>query len=252
MSSNQAQPQADLSLQEVIDAAAKPGRRKRGPVPFSVKGELTREDLEDPSAVVPVPTIKSLRHSHHQIARCIAQKMRPGEISEITGYTNARISQLNADPQFKELVLYYEELEQEHYTKTRADFHERLAVIGFDSMEVLHERIVENPDNLTNKELLAIYEASLDRIGYGKTQNVNTQNVNLTLNADELARIRAEAQAGQNPALAEEDRKALLCYVVRETGPHSQAEAAEGSEGEGSGVRAEGGEGDQSNGAGPA
>src|SRR5690606_23707786 len=133
MSSNPAQqPSADLSLQEVIELAAKPGRRARGPVPFSVKGELTREDLEDPGEVVKVPTLKALRHSHHQLARCVAQKLKPGEISDITGYTPARISQLKADPQFAELVAYYEELEQESYIQSRADFHQRLAAIGFD------------------------------------------------------------------------------------------------------------------------
>ena len=228
------------SFEALLGAAVRPGRRG-AVLPCTVARNLTEEDLaaaNQGGSIAPVP-IKNLRNSHHQIARLIAQGEKGMVISEITGYSQARISILKSDPQFAELVSFYESLEGEAHSLSRADFHQRLADVGFDSIELLHERIVDDPDSITTAELLKIVEASADRTGHGKTSTVNTNNATVVLTAEELANIRANAAPRETNPAATPNRESLLRLAVRATDPHSADETVSWIEGEGSCIREE-------------
>jgi hypothetical protein len=200
--------------------------------------ELTVEDFATAEAEPGRATIAALRQSHHVLARLIAKgTLTMTEISSITGYSLSRISILKADPTFKELVSSYSAMEAEGHKIATADMYVRLASLGFDAVETLHERLVDRPETLDNKTLLAIVEASSDRTGYGKQSTVNS-NVNHSVSSETLARIRSAVDTGV--AVAEKDRGALVGLAARLTAvEHSDAEEADGSESPGEGLREE-------------
>jgi hypothetical protein len=237
----QAQALSDLGLGGIFGASIV-GRPKKQ-VSFALGAELTERDAEILRETQKEPiTLVHIRRSHHELAKLIASGLKMVEVAEITGYTPNRIAILKADPQFSELVRHYTEIEDQAHLASRADFHQRLANLGFDSMEVLHQRLLDEPDSFSATEVLKILEATADRTGYGKTstQNLNIQSV--TLSASELKDIRDGAYSSAPDPAREVHRESLLRLAVRATESLPAGEAVSGGEGEGSGVREEGGE----------
>lgn len=105
------------------------------------------------------PAVQKLRHSHHALARLLAEG-RPGvECAAILGMSQSRISILKHDPAFQELLEFYGKQKEEIYL----DVHQRLAGLAVDTLEEIHERLGEDPDSFSNKELLLVAEMALDR-----------------------------------------------------------------------------------------
>lgn len=196
-----------------------PGRRA-APLQVGPVRELSVEDLlaAQRNELVQKPfEIKALRQSHHQLARILAQGVSETEAAIITGYSASRISILKADPAFAELLQYYKDMEAQGYAVARADMRERLASLGFDAIETLHERLNDSPESFDAKTLLAILEATSDRTGHGKTSTVN-QNVSIGLSAEALERVKSATLAeGRGVAVSEEDRRALVRLAASRT-----------------------------------
>lgn len=237
----------DATVRALLSQPLRLGKGRRT-VPLAVRyeRELTLDDLLHASteeAGIKAPPLKSLRQSHHMLARMLATGHEQEEISAVTGYCTSRISILKSDPSFANLVSYYEGLEAEEHERYTADMHKRLAALGFDTIEVLHERMIENPESFTAKDLIAAVELVADRTGHGKSSTVN-HNHEYAINDQALAAIKATADRGR--PLTEADRTALLGMATgRPAEPVPCAEEGEGVEGEWTVVREEGGEGDQ-------
>lgn len=214
--------------------------RRAAPLHSAYVRDLELADLvRKPDQPTKPASLKEIRQSHHQLCRLLAQGKSAEEISSILGtYTPSRISILKSDPMFSTLLSYYKRMEAEQYTLARADMHERLANLGFDSLELLHQRIVDDPDGFDHKTLLAIVEASADRTGFGKSSTVNHDHVH-SLSPESIARIKEATQAGRE--IASEDRGALLRIAAeRTTVIYSEAQEAEWEPCEGAGLREEG------------
>lgn len=125
--------------------------------------DLTPADLEAlRSPVVKgvgTPAIKQLRTSHHNLARLLAEGKKNAEVSAITGYSPSRISILQNDPSFRDLISYYKTQVQQQYL----DAHSRLAVLGLDCAAELQRRLDEEPDKFTIGQLRETMETALDR-----------------------------------------------------------------------------------------
>ena len=109
--------------------------------------ELTPSDLtllDQPRGVQSRP-ISKLRDSHHALARALAAGMKPGEASLITGYSLSRISVLQADPTFRELLEFYRSATDDIY----ANLHDRMATLSMDAIAELRDRLDENPEEFT-------------------------------------------------------------------------------------------------------
>jgi hypothetical protein len=231
-----------LTLDDILGVAGgRLGRGKKSQTKEGFSRELTEDDLRE--ALAPAgsksPAPLELKTSHHQLARLLAQGKKQVEISAITGYSQSRISILKSSPAFQELLAHYEELEKEGYKIARADMKERLATVGFNSIEVLQSRLDDDPDSFSNKDLLSIIEASADRTGHGKTATLNA-NVTHALDEATLARIRNEASSTPSALpLPESDRAALLGFARRAAAVHSDEQEAGWIEGEGVLVREE-------------
>jgi hypothetical protein len=164
--------------------------RAAKPVEAEIVRELDRADLvlltaekgSKPSAV------KRLTERHHALARCIASGMAPGEAAIVHGYTLSRVSILQGDPAFKELLEFYREDAQRPFR----DMHQRLAGISMDAAEELAARLEEDmqTEEIKDKkisvgQLMEITKLGADRTGFGP------QATNLNVNVDMAGRLEA-------------------------------------------------------------
>lgn len=159
-------------MSEVLDiieigAAKFPSARGRKAAPLT----LTKlRDLTDADALAisegnlpskdshPAP-IKTIRATHHALARLLAQGVRDGEASAITGYCPSRISILKQDPTFSELISYYSSQVEEKFLDT----HERLAKLGQSFIDEIQERLEAAPEEFSIGQLYGGAELCLDR-----------------------------------------------------------------------------------------
>lgn len=188
----------------------------------------------------PPTGIEKLRASHHQVARLVADNVADAIISAVTGYTVQRLAHLKTNPAFLELVSFY----SGEISDVQAEVVSRMKAVALDAIEVVHERILERPDDIKMSDLDSLLKTFLDRSGNGPT----TKNVNVTATGtiadirDALAgpgvTIRAARTAGASPAIDYQP-------PVGGVGPTTADEGSgEGSEGDGPAVRTDAGEND--------
>ena len=167
----------DLHIDLSAAALASPGRK-----PLNLVCSLVRP-LEDADLAMLAGnretqpfSLKRLSSRHHGLARSLASGVGPGDAAMIHGYDPARVSILQGDPAFKELIAFY----TEKIDAAFADVAERMSGLARDSMDVLQERLEDDPDGFTNKELLAIMDSMHDRIGYGKQSTQTNVTIDLS------------------------------------------------------------------------
>lgn len=168
--------------------------RTSGRAAVPITGEVVRELNEADLAMLGLsrdvhpPALKKLKDSHHGLARCLASGVRPGEASSITGFSLSRISILQNDPSFKELV--------EHYRAgadgALADLQARMTTLSMDALEELRDRLLDSPDELDSELLLDIVKVTADRTGHGPSSKQTQVRVNIDL-ADRLEAARKRA-----------------------------------------------------------
>lgn len=232
----------DLDLRN-LDLRVPPSRgRKAHPLSHSYIRDLEESDIRTLIIAAPrdvdTPAIQKLKHSHHQVARLLAEG-RPGtEVSLITGYSQSRISILKHDPAFQELMNYYVGLTEEVYLNV----HERLASLGMDALQELQERLEEDPDKFSNKELLDTVAATMDRAGFGpKSTQVHEHNFSFDSLLDAVKDEVRNRQNGTvttldarpNPARSQEGGEVGLGLAVIESSDDDPPQSAEGHQGSG-------------------
>jgi hypothetical protein len=160
--------------------------------------ELTSADLAllDTERGITAPALTRIRDSHHSLARCLATGMKPAEASIVTGYSGSRISILQADPAFRELVEFY----RANTKMAFADVHDRMAALNLDALQELQRRVEEDGENMSAEFLLDLVKLLADRTGHGP----QTKSTNVNVNVD----IAARMEAGRRRA--EEFRQGLL------------------------------------------
>lgn len=181
--------------------------RTSGRAASQVTAEIVRELspidlalLETERGVKP-PAIKTLRDSHHAIARCIAKGMSGTETQLITGYSASRISILKSDPAFQELVAFYKGKIEEIRDAADYDLQSKLSALHSDTLDIISERLNENPAGPTIGELVDIAKFSADRSGHGPQSKSTSVNVNVDLAARVSAgRQRAARVVNPHPA----------------------------------------------------
>lgn len=143
--------------------------------PFSCEysRDLTAADLEALSSyrgVAPRSLIK-IHTSHHALAKCLASGMKQSQAALVTGYTANRVSILMADPAFITLVDDY----RNEMKGAFADLAERMTNISLDAIEILQERLHDNPETFSADTLLDVIKVMADRTGHGPGQNINVR-----------------------------------------------------------------------------
>lgn len=185
-----------------IDLATFPSARGRKPkevmTPLLVgrARELTAEDVlvarttaPDMPTSVP-PSLVRLRTRHHRLAQLLSTGISDAKIALATGYSQSRISVLKNDPSFKELVA--------HYSKENAavdvEIRNRIEMLSMEAVEIIQDRLEDNSDEFSNKELMDLAEMTLDRTGFGKSSTVSVLH---GLDNETIALIQAQKEASQ-------------------------------------------------------
>lgn len=181
-----------MSLELDITNALGRGRPSK-PLAVEEVRELVPADLamfEATQGTTPDP-IKRISERHHMVARLLAAGTKPGEVSIITGLSLSRISILQNSPAMKDLIaIYRNEVEAEF-----APVFENLAGMSQDAIGLIREKIEDEPESFSVKQLIDVAEMALDRTGHPRVKDVN-QTVNIDLSTRlESARKRARLAA---------------------------------------------------------
>ena len=172
---------SDLLL-ETVRTSGRPSRE----ADFEVLGPISEAELvvmQEPRSVT-APALKRLTERHHALARNLAAGVPPGEAAIVCGYDISRVSILQADPSFKELLKFYRNDVERHY----AGVHETLSALAKDAGEELRQRLEDDPESLSVGQLVEITKMGADRTGFGPSSK---QDVNISVGiADKLQAAR--------------------------------------------------------------
>lgn len=176
-------------------------------LPIEVVGP---EDLLPPA---PQPSkqsgsiVKRISERHRRLAQCLAEGMAPGEAGIICGYVGSRVSVLQTDPSFKALIEFYRAQREEQFIGAAR----KLAQVAETSLDILQDRLEDEPDKIGTGQLLAIIQTSTDRIGLGPTQK--HEHLHAHLSSEDIAKLKREV-LGSSAKLVE-----LLPQQSRREGP---------------------------------
>lgn len=180
---------SDALFEEMFQARG----RRAAPDTIAFSREVNEADLDAlaaPRGIAPLP-ITRIRSQHHMLAKILAEGRSPGEAQLMTGYSLPRISVLQADPTFQELVEYYRAQARDVFV----DVQQRLASLGISSIEELQDRLEQAPEEFRTKELMELAAMTLDRAGFGPKSTVNHNVRGVVMTDETLRRIKAEAEA---------------------------------------------------------
>ena len=136
------------------------------------------------------PALARLSERHHALARNLASGMSPSQAALTCGYTLSRVSILQDDPAFKELLHFYRSDVELQYR----DLHTRLSGLALDAADVLANRLEEAPDEISTGQLMELTKMGADRTGFGPQSSSTNVNVNVDL-AGRLEAARKRVQA---------------------------------------------------------
>ncbi len=174
---------ADINFAEIGSAR---GRRPRVP-DYVYLRDLNGADLEllknPPRLGIETPHVARMTNRHHALARLLAEGKKWWECSAITGHSQTRISLLQDDPSFQELIEFY----RAQLTTVYLNVHERLAALGISCMEELQERLETEPDTFSARELREIMDTAFNKSvapdkSTGKNGGGPAQGVNIQIN----------------------------------------------------------------------
>lgn len=139
--------------------------------------------------------VQRLRDPHHRVARLIAAGLRTDEIAERSGYSHQRITTLQRDPAFQELVARYRKTVDEAFEREQDEYAKLATGNMLKAETMLAEKLEEAEETgefLPTKDLIAISRDAADRFGYGKRQ------MNLNVNMDFAAELeKARSRSGK-------------------------------------------------------
>lgn len=173
--------------------------RVRGRSPKAVTAEIVRElDVTDLALLSEekgsrAQPLKRISERHHALARLLAEGVPPGDAAIISGYDPSRVSILQADPAFNELVVFY----RKDVTRDASDLRKEMYGLSMDAARVLRDKLEESHEDFSIGQLMEVVKLGADRTGNGPSSTTTNLNVNVNLASRlESARKRvAERQA---------------------------------------------------------
>ena len=149
---------------------------------------LTEDDLSSlaTNRGTRAPSLHRLTHRHHRLARTLAEGTSVSEAAIICSYSISRVSILQEDPAFKELVIFYRKQVEAAFIGLQ----ERLAGLAETAADIIQDRLEDDPDQFDNDDLRKLVVLGADRTGHGPSTTTN-QNVTVGFAARlEAARAR--------------------------------------------------------------
>lgn len=171
---------------EDLDIFRSNGRAAK-PVSVALGRELTPADLAmlNVERGTTAPPLKRLAARHHALAKLLASGVKPGTAAVMVGMSGSRVSILQADPGFQELLVFYRENVDAQYE----ELHSKLAGMSADALETLRERLETAPEDISVGQLMELVKLGADRTGHGPQSSSTQVNVNINV-ADRLKAAR--------------------------------------------------------------
>lgn len=156
--------------------------------------ELTEDDFklfEKAPAPKPESAVRRLSERHKNVARFLTDGYKPGEVAVLTGYSEGTIKHLMTDPAFQNLLQFFANHKEEAFVP----YFEKLAEVGAMALDLIRDKLEEEPEKQTMGQLQELVKMTADRTGFGPqtTSNVNVQ-VNI---ADRLQAARKRIEASK-------------------------------------------------------
>lgn len=129
--------------------------------------------------------VDTMRASHHELARLIAEGRKEVEVAAMTGFSQSRISTLKGSPAFQELLSFYQEKKEAIYVDT----HEKIASLGNESLDALRDDLHDGL--LTPSQKIEIAKLTLDRSGHGVQTKNTSVNFNLPMKGEVMRALVA-------------------------------------------------------------
>lgn len=173
--------------------------RVRGRATKAVTAEVVRDlDVTDLALLseergVKAQPLKRISERHHALARLLAEGVAPGEAAIISGYDPSRVSILQADTAFNELVMFY----RADVTRDASDLRKEMYGLSMDAARILSARLEDGGDDFSVGQLMEVVKLGADRTGNGPSStntNINL-NVNLASRLESARKRVAERQA---------------------------------------------------------
>jgi hypothetical protein len=158
----------------IADLDTSTGPRLLGNVPRQLFIEHARDLTEADLAALATnrgtkpKSLVRIHASHHSLAKCLATGMKQSQAALVTGYNQSRISILLQDPAFSALVEDYRAEAKSIF----ADLAERMNNMSLDAIELLQERLHDNPETFSIPLLIDVVKTFADRTGHGPGQEV--------------------------------------------------------------------------------
>jgi hypothetical protein len=129
--------------------------------------DLTAADLARLANALPttIPPLKKMRATHHKQAQLLALGHKPTEVARVCGTTPSRLSVLQNDPTFSELISYYQSQQSEVAIETHKRVQETLVDVLELAANEIQERLSDDTklSRLDVSELRKIAEFAADR-----------------------------------------------------------------------------------------
>lgn len=126
----------------------------------------------------PRKTLKQIRHSHHQLARLLAEGVAQEEAGLITGYSPSYISVMKTDEAFQGLIQYYVTQREIKFV----DVVDRMRSLGLSTLDELQARLESEPEEWTRRELMEMAELMLVKPAAARTPMVQNSLAPVSVN----------------------------------------------------------------------
>jgi hypothetical protein len=134
---------------------------------LEIERELTHADLAALAGApnVGVPIVQKLRAIHHRQAALLADGKSVKEVAAIVGCTTARLTQLQNDPSFAELVEFYKDQIITAMLSDSARLRDKIVDVGEMAVDELRDRLedTEQRKRIHVGEIRKIAEFAMDR-----------------------------------------------------------------------------------------
>lgn len=152
---------------------------------------LTQEELEtlNSNRGISAPQIKSIRQTHRRLAQLLAMGTSDGVAASLVGLHPSRVSILKSDPAFSALMQTFQTVKDGQVF----DLLEKLSEVSMNALDELRDRLLEEPEKVSNNQLLEIITNGLDRLGHSPTHKVAIATVDI----NELKKNASAARSDQ-------------------------------------------------------
>lgn len=151
---------------------------------------LTDEELErlNENRGISAPQIKSIRQTHRRLAQLLAVGTPDHAAASIVGLHPSRVSILKADPAFQALMQTY----NSHKEQLTLGLLDKLSDLSHIALDELRDRLLEDPEKISNSQLMELLTESLDRLGHSPTQKVAIATVDINALKQNASLARAD------------------------------------------------------------